>query len=93
MGAKCRVLHILTCMLPTGGAERNTIYAIQGLTRMQYQVDLVVGKESDLTWDLAEGIKITKLNELVREIDPVLDLKGSILIIPHYSSYGTKDTV
>lgn len=76
MESQYKVLHILTRMLPGGGAERNTIYTIKGLKKENYIVDLVVGRDSDLSWHLSNDISITKLDELVRDRNLLLDLKA-----------------
>lgn len=72
---KKHILHIITRFIP-GGADENTLYTIRGLDKTRFQVDLMVGGESDVGFvGLAQpDAKIIWLPELVRDIAPVQDL-------------------
>lgn len=65
-----RVLHILT-RLVKGGADENTVFTIEGLIRHGYDVDLVVGGDSDpsLISELG-GLNVIVIPELRREVKP-----------------------
>jgi len=71
---KIKVLHIITRLI-RGGADENTILNIRGLEKDKYQVELVVGGESDPAI-LAQltGINCTVISSLKRNILPWWDL-------------------
>jgi len=43
---KIKVAHIIARMI-TGGADENTLFTVQGLDKDRYEVDLIMGEESD----------------------------------------------
>lgn len=72
-----KILHIITRVRKSGGAERNTLFTIQGLPRDKFQPHLIVGRDSDL--DYAQKIgqcKIYQINSLVRSINIFKDIKA-----------------
>lgn len=46
MQRKIKVAHIITRMI-TGGADENTLFTVQGLDKDRYEVELIMGEESD----------------------------------------------
>jgi len=75
MQKKHKILHIITRFMKSGGAERNTYFTIKGLNKEKYDVDLVIGGESEMVpEDL--GIKIIKLSSLRRNIHPISEIKA-----------------
>lgn len=76
MNSQYKVLHVLTRMLPSGGAERNTLYSIQGLSGSKYHIDLAVGEDCNLNFaQRFEGFKLIKLNQFKPTMSPLYDLK------------------
>ncbi len=75
---KVRILHVIT-RLVRGGADENTIYNIRGADSSLYEIELLVGGESDLKLvsELSD-IQCYVLPTLKRDINPVTDLVGLI---------------
>lgn len=77
--SKIKVLHIIT-RLANGGADENTLYTINGLDNKKYDIDLMIGQENDPGMmndlNLREGIRIYKINSLVRDIFPLDEVKA-----------------
>lgn len=70
---KIKLLHVIT-RLVRGGADENTIYNIRGLDKGRYQVELLVGGDSD--FDLLNNlndIHYCVIPELRRNINPWYD--------------------
>ncbi|MCD6319965.1 MAG: glycosyltransferase family 4 protein [Candidatus Desulfofervidaceae bacterium] len=87
------VLHIVTRFLKWGGAERNTYYSIQGLDRERYDVDLAIGRDSQL--DLLENYEhgqVLQIDSLVRDPNPLLDL-GALFRLYRLIKSGNYDIV
>jgi len=73
---KIKVLHIITRVRKSGGAERNTLFTIRGLPRDKYEPHLIVGRDSDLDYAREIGqCKIYQINSLVRNINLFKDFK------------------
>ena len=71
-----RMLHIITRMI-RGGADENTLATVKGLDKRRYHVDLVVGEGSELDLlDGLEGVSVHVMPALVRDPDPLKDLKA-----------------
>ncbi len=73
---KPSVLHVITRLI-SGGADENTILTCNGLQRMGHSCTVVAGGESSSA-QMAEvdGRGVMVVDELVREINPFLDLKA-----------------
>ncbi len=71
---RIKILHIITRLI-RGGADENTILNIRGLEQDKFEVDLIVGGESDpaILAQLA-GIKCTVISSLKRNIFPWWDV-------------------
>jgi len=70
---KIRLLHIIT-RLVRGGADENTIYNIRGLDKCKYQVDLLVGGDSDFDFlKSLNDIQSYVIPELRRNVNPWYD--------------------
>jgi len=68
-----KILHIITRWMKSGGAERNTYFTIKALKKEGYNVDLIIGGDSEtIPEDL--GIKVIRLNTLKRNINPIFDI-------------------
>lgn len=88
---KYRVLHIITRQ-DKGGSAENTLLTVLGLNKEKYDVTLIKGStlesdmsdeersanERDLKRALDLGVKIITVDELVRRISPLNDLKAFI---------------
>jgi len=69
-----RMLHIITRLIQ-GGADENTLYTVQGLDKQRYDVDLAVGRGSELERiGHVQGVEVFMVPELVREPSPLKDL-------------------
>ena len=74
-----KVLHIITRLI-IGGAQENTIYTVEGLTKTyEYEVALASGPPLGPEGSLVEEAKRRKINLIIipalrREINPVYDL-------------------
>lgn len=71
---KVKVLHIITRFLK-GGTEKNVLYSIQALDDNKYYSELIIGKDSDINL-IPNGIKVFKVNSLVRSNNPIKNLKA-----------------
>ena len=74
-----RVLHIITRMI-VGGAQENTLLSVIGLDAMpEYNVTFVSGidrgKEGELLTQAREQTNLIILPEMVRNINPIADLR------------------
>jgi glycosyltransferase involved in cell wall biosynthesis len=78
---KIRVLHIITRMIP-GGADENTLQTVLGLDKNHFQVDLIVGGQSD-EWMLQriEYCRVIIIPELVRNPSPINEIKAFLKIM------------
>ena len=73
MKEKIRVLHVIT-RLVAGGADENTLATVQGLDKSFYQVDLLIGGQSDFVFaSQSTGVRLITLAELVRDPSPIND--------------------
>jgi glycosyltransferase involved in cell wall biosynthesis len=74
--AKIRVLHIITRFLK-GGTEKNVLYSMEALDKNRYSLELIVGKNSDLS-QVPSGMKVNKVNAIVRSSNPLTNLKAML---------------
>ncbi|MBI3601179.1 MAG: glycosyltransferase family 4 protein [Nitrospinae bacterium] len=88
---KYKVLHIITRQ-DKGGSAENTLLTVLGLNKEKYEVTIVKGaalesamsddereaNERDLKMASDSGVKIITVDELVRRISPLNDLKAFI---------------
>lgn len=73
-----RVLHIITRLI-RGGADENTIYTVEGLDPQKFNVDIIVGGQSEQSQiDLLEISTCITYPSLVREISPIKDARTLI---------------
>jgi glycosyltransferase involved in cell wall biosynthesis len=71
------VAHAITESQPFGGAQRNTLLTLQGLLHRGYRVALVCGPGGRLVTEArSAGVQVHVLDDLVREFDPVRDLRA-----------------
>lgn len=69
-----KVLHIITRFVP-GGADENTLLTIKGLQKHKYEVDFLVGGESDFSYlSKIKNINFIIIKELKRNTKPFDDL-------------------
>lgn len=74
------VLHAITRLI-VGGAQENTMYTAALLDPARYQVEVLCGPQTGAEGSLidevrAQGIPLTILPELARQIDPLKDLSA-----------------
>src|SRR3989338_1524504 len=88
---KYRILHIITRQ-DKGGSAENTLLTVLGLNKEKYDVTLIKGatfesvmsdeeredNERDLKTASDSGVKIITVDELVRRVSPLNDLKAFI---------------
>ena len=77
---KPTVIHIITRLIH-GGADENTKISCVGLANRGWNIILVVGREysfSNLEYLKRQGIEIIVLQDLVREVSPLHDLKAML---------------
>ena len=74
---KKKIVHIITRFI-NGGAEENTLITCNYSAKKGDKVYLVTGKEIDkeIISKLNSKIKVIKINNLIREIDFIKDLKA-----------------
>lgn len=72
-----KICHVITRLI-IGGAQENTIFTVKGLKKRGHTVDLISGPsggpEGSLE-DQLKGINLIILKEMVREINPFLDIR------------------
>ncbi len=81
MTRKVKVLHIITRLIK-GGADENTMITVKGLSKKEFEIDLMIGAESD--WDISgelSGVNVIKNSMLIRNIHPLKDLLAFIKIM------------
>jgi glycosyltransferase involved in cell wall biosynthesis len=76
------VLHVITRLI-VGGAQENTLYTVEQLDPERYQVELVCGPQTGSEGSLieearAQGIPLTIMPDLLRQVSPLHDLKALI---------------
>jgi glycosyltransferase involved in cell wall biosynthesis len=79
------VLHLITRLI-VGGAQENTMYSAQLLDQYLYTIDVVsgiqTGSEGSLIDEIkSRGISLSFIPELVRELNPILDLIALVKLI------------
>ena len=75
-----KVLHIIT-RLVSGGADENTLFTVDGLDKKGYEVDLLIGRQSEEK--LAECLsahRVIVMPQLVRDLHPLYDVVAFIRI-------------
>ena len=75
-----RICHVITRMI-VGGAQENTLLTIRGHREAGQECELVTGPSPGREGELLKqsvntGLKVTVFPELVRELDPVNDLRA-----------------
>ena len=71
------IVHIIT-KLELGGAQQNTLFTIEHLNRERFQPYLIANNEGILVPEATalKGVKTFLLPELIREINPFMDMKA-----------------
>jgi glycosyltransferase involved in cell wall biosynthesis len=71
------IVHIIT-KLELGGAQQNTLFTIEHLNRERFQPYLIANNEGILVSEAIalKGVKTFLLPELIREINPFMDMKA-----------------
>lgn len=78
---KHKIVHIITRVQKSGGAENNTLMTIRGLVEKGYEVVLMVGNDSDFDYAEKEaGCRVVKEPYLIRNINPFKDLMALLRI-------------
>ena len=89
MKPKVRVLHVIT-RLVAGGADENTLATVDGLDKSCYEVDLLIGGQSDFAFaSQSQCRRLITLPALIREPHPIQDLValGKLLKIIRQGRY------
>jgi glycosyltransferase involved in cell wall biosynthesis len=81
VAARARVVHVIT-MLEWGGAQENTLYSVEHLDSGRYKRVLVAGKGGMLDGRARRipDVRVILLDDLVREIRPVRDVKAFLAL-------------
>ncbi len=76
-----RVVHIITCLL-NGGSEENTIATCNAQADRGHEVWLLYGQDVDEARKatISEKIQVKQIPDLVRNVDPLRDIKALIEI-------------
>ena len=74
------VLHVITRLI-VGGAQENTLYTASCMDKTRYRLDVVCGPQTGSEGSLieearAQGIPVTIIPSLVRQVNPLQDLKA-----------------
>lgn len=81
-GERTRVCHVITQSTPFGGAQRNTLLSVAGLTRSGWDVDLVCGAGGPLIPEArAAGVRVHVLGDLVRPVRPARDVRALLGLV------------
>jgi glycosyltransferase involved in cell wall biosynthesis len=72
---KIKVVHIIT-KLELGGAQINTIYTYENLDKSKFEPFLISGPSGILTDKVNKKDNFFIVNDLVRQINPIIDLKA-----------------
>jgi len=72
---KKKICHVITRFI-NGGAEENTMLTCNYSIKLGDNVTLIIGKETnkEILYKLSKKIKVIKINNLVRDIDPIKDI-------------------
>jgi len=72
---KKKVLHILTRFIQ-GGADENTLHTLHGLDKQKYEIDFLVGGESDRNFlqQVNGSARVFVIQNLMRNLNPWNDL-------------------
>jgi glycosyltransferase involved in cell wall biosynthesis len=78
------VLHIITRLI-VGGAQENTLYTADRLDPRRYRVEVVCGPQTGSEGSLieearAQGISLTIMPDLLRQVSPLHDFKAIIAL-------------
>jgi glycosyltransferase involved in cell wall biosynthesis len=79
-GGPVRVLHAITRLI-VGGAQENTLFTAARLDPDRYRVDVLSGPQTGAEGSLieearAQGIQLTILPDLLRQVSPLHDLRA-----------------
>ncbi len=82
---KIRVCHIITKMV-YGGASLGTLHLVECLDSARFESTIICGTQSEAEGSLLEKagnweFKVITISELVREINPIRDLKAFLKLI------------
>jgi glycosyltransferase involved in cell wall biosynthesis len=85
---KIKVCHIITKMV-YGGASIGTLHLVQKLPSRGFESTIICGRQSsnegDLLVDAAnDGFETIIIQELVREIDPIMDIRAFFALIREF---------
>jgi len=88
-----QVVHIIT-KLELGGAQQNTLFTIAHLDRKYFRPYLITHNEGMLRSEAAalNGVKTFFLPELIREINPVMDIRALLKIRGILRDLKTRDS-
>jgi len=75
---KYKIIHIIT-KLELGGAQKNTIFTVENLDKENFNTILISGKGGILDTE-TKSIKTIFCNDLIREINPLKDIKALLKI-------------
>ena len=78
-----KICHVITRLI-VGGAQENTIFTVNGLKKKGYAVDLVSGPSEGPEGSLEDQVReinLIVIEEMVREINPFLDVKCFLKLV------------
>jgi glycosyltransferase involved in cell wall biosynthesis len=78
------ILHVITRLI-VGGAQENTLYTAARLDPLRYKVEVICGPQTGSEGSLieearAQGIPLTIMPNLVRQVSPLNDFKALIAL-------------
>jgi glycosyltransferase involved in cell wall biosynthesis len=82
------IAHVITESTPFGGAQRNTLLTLKGLTRDGYRAELICGPRGELIREAeAINVKVHVVDELIRQIDPSKDCWALLTLYKLFKSH------
>lgn len=86
---KYKVLHIITRVRRSGGAEKNTLLTMAGLPKDRFETVLISGRDSDVEYaESVSGCRVIIEKYLFRDISPVKDLLTLYRLYRYIKSNG-----
>jgi glycosyltransferase involved in cell wall biosynthesis len=82
------IAHVITESLPFGGAQRNTLLTLEGLSKNGYQTELICGPGGPLIERAAKiGVPVYVIEDLIR---PVVPKKDCVALVRLYLLFRSR---